>query len=262
MKYSTIIPDSALEQQVECYWSVKGTDTVKQKIIPDGFPEIIFHFADSYELFSDKGEVYLQPEMLISGQISRPLTLRATGRSDVFGIKFKPWGIWQLFGIDMRQLRDNVSSLSAYIQTLANEYAALKEKTEDERVQHLNEFLLSQRTARPASTVEAVLLTIESHNGNIPIQELCWQHKISPRTLQRIFQQHIGITAKQYGRITRFKKVYGLLQKPKLTKTDSLFLTGYFDQPHFNREFREFTNDNPDQWFSKTNEFSNLFMNR
>ena len=109
---------------------------------------------------------------------------------------------------------------------------------------------------------DSILSTIETQSGNISIEELCSSHNLTQRTLQRMFQQRIGITAKQYARIIRFKTVYALLQKPSLTKADSVFLSGYFDQPHFNKEFREFTGEHPEKWFGENNSFSNFFMNR
>jgi AraC-like DNA-binding protein len=262
MNYSTVIPESKLKPVVECFWSVTGTDTEQQKIIPDGFPEMIFHFGDPYEIFDQDTKASTQGNILMSGQISRPIVLRATGRSDVFGIKFKPAGIWKLLQVNMSTLKDQVISYTSdvSIQTL---YDELKTASAEARIRCVEKFIFSKLNENGfENEIDSVLETIENKKGDVSIEGLCSDHSITQRTLQRIFQQRVGITAKQYARITRFKTVYALLQKPSLTKTDSIYLSGYFDQPHFNKEFREFTDENPEKWFGANNSFSNLFMNR
>lgn len=261
MNYSTIIPKSSLQHLVECFWFVDGDDTEEQKIIPDGFPEIIFHFGDPYELRESGGIASRQEKILLSGQIMRPILLRPTGRSNVFGIKFKPAGIWNLFRVNMSELKNRVVPLNLVTTLPSHFYETLLSASVEQRVHIAEEFMLEISTST-YDDISTILKTIEKTKGDLSIEALCEKHNITARKLQRLFQHQVGVTAKQYARIVRFRTVYALLQKPMLTKADSLYLTGYFDQPHFNREFREFTNESPEMWFSKNHEFSNLFMNR
>jgi AraC-like DNA-binding protein len=262
MNYSTFVPVSTLASIVECYWSVTGTDTSEQKIIPDGFPEMIFHFGDTYEIFNPDGKPTRQEKILMSGQISRPIILRPTGISDVFGIKFKPAGIWKLFRVNMGKLKDEVVSYS-FDHSLVELHKQLSNASAEDRIGCVEEFLLlNSKPDVIDDEIDLILETLDNAQGDVSIEDLCLHHSITPRTLQRIFKQRIGITAKQYARIARFKSVYALVQKPSLTKADSIYLSGYFDQPHFNKEFREFTQEPPEKWFSQNNAFSNLFMNR
>lgn len=261
MNYSTIIPNASVQTVVECYWAVDGVDTEQQKIIPDGFPEIIFHFGDAYRIFDGDGNNQMQQCILISGQLSKPIRLQPTGRSDVFGIKFKPSGIWKLLGVDMSTIKDEVVSFT-HDETMLALHEELKPLSTEERVRSVEDYILTRLKYSEPDESDAILSTIETQKGNVSIEELCQANHLTPRTLQRLFQQRIGITAKQYARIVRFKTVYALLQKSSLTKADSIFLSGYFDQPHFNKEFREFTQENPEKWFGERNAFSNFFMNR
>ena len=51
-----------------------------------------------------------------------------------------------------------------------------------------------------------------------------------------------GMTPKQYARVIRFKRIYHtLLNRGRAKETLSSQLEGYYDQSHFNREFRFFT---------------------
>ena len=48
MLFHRFAPAKSLESFVECYWVIESEEKkpVIQKIIPDGFPEIIFHYEE------------------------------------------------------------------------------------------------------------------------------------------------------------------------------------------------------------------------
>ncbi len=50
MIFKRINPSPDLEKIIDCYWIVENDDPTphRQKIIPDGFCEIIFHYKDPY----------------------------------------------------------------------------------------------------------------------------------------------------------------------------------------------------------------------
>lgn len=91
MNYSLFAPNALLRHLTECYWIVEGTDISQQKIIPDGFTEIIFHFGDPYRIIQS-GSFELQSHSIAAGQLCKPIFLQPTGYSGVLGVKFKPTG--------------------------------------------------------------------------------------------------------------------------------------------------------------------------
>src|SRR4029078_5596300 len=122
MYFERINPCSLLEPFVECYWFIESDDTVprEQKIIPDGFTEIIFHLADPFRI-NLTGSWEPQSKALIAGQISKYFFLENTGRSKVVGIKFKPAGLTDLFGLQMNTLVDKVLPLEILDISVLNE---------------------------------------------------------------------------------------------------------------------------------------------
>ncbi|MES2882523.1 MAG: DUF6597 domain-containing transcriptional factor [Bacteroidota bacterium] len=68
MFYQRIQPPKELVNFVECFWVMESADTTvqQQKIIPDGFPEIIFHYGDHYRIKMD-GNWETQSLSLIAG---------------------------------------------------------------------------------------------------------------------------------------------------------------------------------------------------
>ena len=61
MNFKRYPPGLGLERIIECYWMARDENTFiqQEKIIPDGFTEIIFHYGDPYRI-SLKGEWQLQ----------------------------------------------------------------------------------------------------------------------------------------------------------------------------------------------------------
>src|SRR3982751_1640536 len=109
MKFVRINPDPALQHLIDCYWIIESMDTYvhKQKIIPDGFTELIFHYGDPYvsQLHNDR---QTQAHNLLAGQISNYFYLNNTGISGIVAVKLKPAALTQLFGIDMSCYTDKI----------------------------------------------------------------------------------------------------------------------------------------------------------
>lgn len=253
-----------LQPLVECYWIVEGTDRAVQKIIPDGCTELVFHFGSPYKISRDGVTGQVQPGSIAAGQLDRPIYLSPTGKSGVLGIKFQPAGIWKMFGCDMHLLTNETFDLADVLGKDVNSLACQIREVpgNDERIRAVETFLLKRITqVRTSVDVDVLIREIKSKKGQLSIDELSRDHKLSPRRLERIFRQQIGLSAKLYSRITRFTNVYQLLQADTLSTVDAVYLAGYFDQPHFNREFREFTGENPDSYFKNNHAFSNFFLN-
>ena len=75
---------------------------------------------------------------------------------------------------------------------------------------------------------------------------------ISSRQLRRLFTFYIGDTAKTFSKVVRFQNI--LRAKPSLQslKQNKLFFdTGYYDQAHFIKDFKNFYGVTPNRAFRK-----------
>jgi AraC-like DNA-binding protein len=71
----------------------------------------------------------------------------------------------------------------------------------------------------------------------------------SHRRFIAIFEQAIGLSPKRYARLMRFQKLLAAFRTwPGRTLTELALLTGYSDQAHMTREFREFAGVTPMQY--------------
>ncbi|HEX9510528.1 MAG TPA: helix-turn-helix transcriptional regulator [Puia sp.] len=122
----------------------------------------------------------------------------------------------------------------------------LAEATDNgQRVALIEDFLLSRLSRQqPDLLILAALEKIHLSKGSIKIKDLAASLYISQDAFEKRFRREVGASPKQFSYITRMKSiVQGGVKKQMLA--DIAFDAGYFDQPHFNKDFKLFTGQTP-----------------
>jgi len=267
MKFQKLIPSEQLQHIVNCYWFIDSEHDYEihvQKIVPDGFPELIFHYGDPYEI-NLSGIWEKQSQYLVAGQIKSYFFLRNTGRSGIVGIKLMPTTLSDYFGVSMHQLTGKViplgemgsDKLSALIDT------AVSGKSPEAIAAGFNALFeeAALRQSNAALTGSTIFDTILSSKGTASIGEICQKAKISERSLERFFRHHVGLTPKYFSRIIRFSNIFKLIEDGDPSWVDVAYLTGYYDQSHFIRDFKAFTGEEPSKYLFEHPTIANFFMN-
>ena len=128
ISYRAIRPSLPNTEFVDCYWLLQGTATPEdiQRIVPDGRPELIIHLGDSFA--HQRGAIWEpQPECFFVGQISGPMLLRPTGRTNTFGIRFHPHGASRLFRLPLEELSGRSVPLLDLMPALDRELSAVRD---------------------------------------------------------------------------------------------------------------------------------------
>lgn len=267
MIFDQLAPNQSITHLIACYWVVENSDKTisEQKIIPDGFPEIIFHYKDPYEI-NINGSWELQSKNLVAGQITNHFYLRNTGVSGMIGIKFRPAALTQLFHFNMSQLVNKVVDISSSIQ---NEFNPLIELANSplsyhDKISLIDAWLVDFITTDTDSThhIEVVIEKIFEENGMIQVNALTQLLNISERQMERIFKQFVGLSPKFFCRIIRFNYIFKLITKEKCSWTDLAFSSGFFDQSHFIKNFKEFTGEDPSAYGFDDQNMANFFLRR
>ena len=266
MIYEQASPKKELAHIIKSFWLIdsEGDATIHQEnIIPDGYPELIFHYGDPYKInINDSWE--LQGQTILAGQIRNYFFLENTGESNMFAIKFQPWAIKELFGVEMSTITDKVievkgtmlSTLQA-VQTIATGTISFSEKVKQvedwfQSFVDKSDVIFSEKHKTGVSILEK--------KGIIPLKELQEEHQISERGLERYFKSYIGLSPKFYARLIRFSYIFQLIQDDKIDWADIVYNAGYYDQSHFIKNFKEFTGEDPSKYgFSKEN-MANFFL--
>lgn len=264
-EYRLVAPDPDVAHLVDCFWVVRDESAMpsERKIIPDGYPELVFHFGDPYELrLGDRWEP--QPRCLAAGQISRYFFLRNTGRSAMVGIKLQPWALAQLSGRPMAALKDRVPPLREVCGDAGLlEAAAFSSERIEARIAALTDALRNMPVGAdpPGMVTGAVRMILDTHGG-LPVSDICARLGVHERSLERAFAQWIGLTPKFYSRVIRFSAIFKAANGEGISLSDLSFHAGYYDQPHFHRNFKAFTGENPSEYVFAQESMANLFLNR
>lgn len=266
MLYKRVEPSGDLSSIIECYWIIENDDPTihQQKILPDGFPELIFHYGKPYRI-NISGEWETQSLYLLAGQIRNHFFLENTGESGMLGVKLKPTAVSHLFGIRMDQVTDKVLDASEAIGSCIDKTGIqlLEASNYDQKIAIIEDFLRSLEPQEPLEELlTRALVLINKENGILPIAELHEKLNVSERKLERLFQRHIGLSPKFYSRIIRFNHVFSMVQEKQLSWSELALNTGYYDQSHFIKNFQEFTGEDPGKYFFENENMANFFLKK
>ncbi len=267
MIYKQVNPHPSLRSLIECYWIMENEDPaiLQQKIIPDGFPEIIFHYGNPYRI-NLKGQWQEQAKSLLAGQISKYFFLENTGRSGMVGIKFFPTALRHLFGLSMNQFTNKVVDMENLpemdIQKLAGEIFINHDH--QYMIEKIHSYFSEQKrkiTNQNRLADQAVRI-IHEKQGMISVSDLVSQLGVGERKMERLFREYVGLGPKLYSRIIRFNAIFQLKQQGLESWSDLVFQTGFYDQAHFIKNFKEFSGDDPSVYLFNEENMANFFLKR
>ncbi len=226
------LPSEKLSEYINKYWTAHNpTDEyIEVPIVPDGCIDIIFK----------NGQVFL------SGLMKTTQVITIHPDDSYFGIQFKPYAVALLFNEDISYFNDMFKPLNEIDVSLTNALSSVMQYNEEPHSK-LNEYFERYFATHK---VETVLLDaiehITSSDGNIGISDLCDGLNIHQKKLERVFVSQVGVSPKQFAKIIRFYKTHRVLSQEGIDNlTQKILDKGYFDQAHFNRDFKKFTGMSP-----------------
>ncbi|MET0553227.1 MAG: helix-turn-helix domain-containing protein [Vicinamibacteria bacterium] len=244
----------ALAPYVKSLWSLESEGALcgeaRERILPDSCVELVFHFHDPYRSHFANGDSALQPRSFVVGQMKRFLEIEPSGRAGFVAVRFFARGAYLFFRRPLREVAAGVVDLGDLWRSRAREWTeriALAEDT-PARVRLVEEALLAllRESGRTEPAVDRALHLIEASRGQVRVEALAAEIGVSQRQLSRHFERAVGLSPKEFGRVTRFLHALELVAARKHTAlADVAADCGYFDQAHFNHDFREMAGMSP-----------------
>jgi len=210
------------------------------RLSPDGHAGIVCCYRERFA----QSDQTLLPASFVYGQISRFHDLISGINTGMLVVVLQPYALHMLTGIPAQQLTDQLISMPLIFGPAgqALEDGLLEAQDHHSRLQLIIRFLVQQLQQAPANTDNAIreaLPLIYQSKGWMQVTALYTGLHITERQLERKFSEQIGLSPKQFLRTIRFRQLLkALQQRPTPTLTRLAFDAGYYDQPHFNREFR------------------------
>lgn len=264
MKFIRIAPHEKLQHLIECYWIIESDEPTPhlEKIIPDGFTELIFHYGDAYRS-KISGAWRRQGSNLLAGQISNYFYLENTGTSGIIAVKFKPAALTQLFGLDMSQYTDQIADVvSTEKQLLELRDKIIPFENEHRSKEILDNYFIEISRDITESPVTAAIDLVFKTNGMASVKELAGAAGVGERQLERLFKRYVGLSPKYYARIIRFNYIFQFIQSKNTPWAEIVYQSGYYDQSHFIRNFKAFTGEDPTSYFFDEDNMANFFLKK
>ncbi|MEQ8906862.1 helix-turn-helix domain-containing protein [Ekhidna sp.] len=265
MQFNEYVPCEKYSSLVKCFWSINGEAQNKlERIVPGGCAEILFNLGDPLTI--EKGsDVFEFKNVIIGGQITGHVNIPLKGNIDIFAIRFYPSTAHQVLRSDMDDLND---SFYGYSEVVSNKQIPsldhmLVAGNDKNRIQALNTFLercLSTYDSSRQVRVNQCIDALNKQTDHFSKYDLAAELKVTSRRVEQIFSELIGLRPKLFWRIKRLQKIVNEMRlgmHHNLTQLAYHF--DYFDQAHFNRDFKMLTGIPPKEYLNEQPFLSSKF---
>jgi AraC-like DNA-binding protein len=255
MELTSLKVDKKLSPYVKDIFVFENQDDKKNTLLPfyaDGYPGIIFQQATNGVLLRPKNK--LLSEFFLYGQTIKPIELSINGAFKLTVFQLYPFAAKTLIGINPKQLNDDCFDLSLLANVGVNHTIAQLKSKPDFIFQRetISSFLLKlihQSAVPPDQRVQLGICLILNSKGKVSLQSLRESLHVTERTLERQFEDQVGVSPKQFIKIIQFNTSLNQLSEEVYTKlSDIAYENEYADQSHFIRMFKKFTGKTPSEF--------------
>jgi AraC-like DNA-binding protein len=191
-----------------------------------------------------------EPRSFVAGLHDAPATTEFCGEQRGIQVDLTPLAARRLLRVPMDTLGFPVVELEDVLGAGA---AELVERLGDavgweERFAILDAVLARRLAEAPEIPAEVAWAwgRLVATGGGTPVRVLSGESGWSERRLLRGFREHVGVPPKTFGRMLRFRRAIERLERDGLAALGEVALDcGYYDQAHFNRDFRAFAGGPP-----------------
>lgn len=175
-----------------------------------------------------------------------------------FGIFFRPFAPWQLFGIPTAELVDLECDATAVMGSwVAGLWQQLADcRTFSERITVATQTLLIFVNAvRPLTSMMSTVHRLRPSPEPVRIRHVAREAAMSVRSYGRQFTGEMGMSPKSFARLARFAGAIDLKRRSEGSWLNISHDLGYFDQMHMSRDFQIFGGNSPGRLVGPDSDF-------
>lgn len=255
IKIESSFPDQELYFFVREFFYLQIDSNIEQTIvaIDDGCYDFMF-YKEKYATveFEHTHSIKISNNFFTAHQLNPPLKYKFGKSVYYFGIKVQPWlngfffpshydkGILNLEEIYNTKITNIQSSIFGDI--------SFKEK-----VKVAKEFITQIKPGfnNDLHLVKQVCEEIYERNGMVTVHELSEKFEINRQLLNKIFKEHVNYTLKKFIITVRIMDLAKFrINHPDFSLTQVALKFGYFDQAHFNYDFKRISGVSPSEFFN------------
>lgn len=254
MKFEEYIPTELLKPFIKSYRIIESRDEMINRVLPNTSLTIAFRYKGQVSYKSGDAQDFLSAST-ISGLRKSVRLINYRKDTATVIVLFKETGAKAFFEEPLYELFEESISLDIFIKQ--HKLAIIEEqlaeaKNNIQRISIVEQFLLSKLyNHRPDELISIAVDKIRSMNGAIRIKRLADTLYISNDAFEKRFRKVVGTSPKQFSSILRMEAITKQEQKTE-NLADIAFNAGYYDQSHFNKDFKLFTGLTPKEFFKTT----------
>lgn len=218
-------------------WDLVGKDPYTQHVIPNPCVNLVVE-PDRTAIFGPGKEKYGH---------------HLEGQGSVFGVKFKPGGFYPFVQESVSSMLDNPLSIRDVFDTDPRSLEAqVFSHSDDGWNISLVENMI--RSKLPAQDDQVTLVNqIVDHVYGQPditkVDAICEHFQMNIRTLQRLFDQYVGVSPKWVIKIARIQSAAETTDGNDTHNWAKLSMDlGYHDQSHFIKDFKSILGQTPEEY--------------
>jgi len=251
------IPGPPLNSCVQLLWLYKSYQPAhsqrKERLMPDGSVALVINLRDDVIRTYDPRRLEIcraMPGAIVSGVHTESFVIDTEEQADVAGVQFCPGGAFPFLGVPPSETHNLHVPLDALWGSFAGEVRELLlgARTAAETFQILEGALLASARAgfnrHPA--VAFALKEFQTAPHGKTIRSVTDQIGLSARRFADVFAREVGLTPKLFCRVRRFQRALRVIRAGReIDWADIALSCGYYDQAHFNHDFRTFSGIQP-----------------
>ena len=250
--YWELAPCDALKPYIRCFWgtlrplqpTASINDPLPGLVIPDTCMDVIFDIQYTRNTCSATFCTLDEHSYRTASQANQETI-------GTFGIRFYAWTASLFADMDFCGMKNQAIAADIPFRQLVKQLTPLlfDEPTLTGKAAVAERFLLRalDRIHPDPNLLNAVHYLLKT-SGRAKISELSEYAALSSRKLERLFQQHMGISPKSFASLARYQLLWqDIAAHPRLNLLDAVDKYGYTDQAHLLNDFRRHHLMNPAQ---------------
>lgn len=234
---------------IESLWFVETFADEANIVIPPN------QFIDWIFLLHGKGyyhnDCYIE-ETRLEGIMLKPVYLKLPPYMKALGVRLYGNGLYPFVPLQGKDLiNKNIAYKNSSQEHLIKKITSAPDdkSTIQATYQFLNH-IYNDKREKESQLVKKFYLYMKLNEDCSDIRAFCDQTKTNYTSLNRSFTKILGITAKKFERLIKFRKAIKALINSPERLTDVVVDSGYFDQSHFIKEFKYYMDMSPSTYLN------------
>ena len=247
------LPSAPLRPFVKSYRIIESNKALVNRVLPDTSIAMAFRFKGEIAYVDSAGAAKAKLSVAtLSGLRKSNRLIKYAPDTAALIVTFAETGVSAFFEQPLHELFEKSISLDYFfvesdISGIEGRLASAQNNIA--RIEVIDGFLLSKlRHFKSDQLVTEAIKKIRANNGLVRIKDLANGLAISQDAFEKRFRRTTGATPKQFASIVKLRT---LIQRNETSASflDLALRNGYYDQAHFNKEFKLFTGLTPTKFF-------------